>query len=66
MNLVLIQSNIVSRTSSGGGKYDSLCSIWLFFDNETKVEYFIMNTYDGSAICPRIGKDGKPIIYIQK
>lgn len=63
MKLKLLESNIADKTSDGGvGAYTH--SIGLFVDEETGVEYFVMNSTNAGAICPRYDKDGK--IYIHK
>ena len=65
MELKLIQKNVDNKDSSGreNGGDDWGHRVGLFYDSETGVEYFVMNCSNAGAICPRIDKDGKPIVY---
>ena len=65
MELKLIQEKVDNKYSSGGDKggNDMGHRVGLFYDSETGVEYFVMNCSNAGAICPRIDKDGKPIVY---
>ena len=64
MELKLIQENVDNKSSSGRDKRgDTSHRVGLFYDSETGVEYFVMNCSNAGAICPRIDKDGKPIVY---
>ena len=61
MELKLIQGNVSKSNSNGSQSF--VTAIGVFYDSETGVEYFVMNSGNAGAICPRIDKDGKPIIY---
>ena len=60
MELKLLEANVTDKTS--GGSRIVLVPVGLFVDTDTGVEYFVMNGGNGGAICPRIDKDGKPVI----
>ena len=62
MKLELLQENLNEKNSSGNDAFPANV-VGLFVDTETNVEYFIMNSGAASAICPRIGKDGRPILH---
>lgn len=57
MQLVLLESNI---NKTDGGR-----DIQLYIDSETGIEYFVMNTSNCGAICPRLDLNGKPFIIQQ-
>ena len=66
MELKLIQEQVDNKSSGSGRNKsgdDTGHRVGLFYDNETGVEYFVMNCSNAGAICPRIDKDGKPIVY---
>ena len=37
--------------------------IALFVDSETGIQYFVMNHGNLSCMCPRLDKDGKPMVW---
>lgn len=70
MKLELIQRSVnadgtVMRTD---GKSEPHCSrgrdIDVFIDTETGVQYFVMNTSNAGAICPRYNADGSLYVTI--
>ena len=65
MELRLLQANIDTEAACGHEKpaLDGSHHIGLFVDSETGVEYFVMNSSNAGAICPRLDRDGKPIVY---
>ena len=62
MELKLIQERVENKSSSGSDKMYAH-HIGVFYDSETGVEYFVMNSANAGAMCPRIDKDGKPVVY---
>lgn len=60
MELKLLQANITNNVDSDGTNYGH--NIGLFVDVETGVEYFVMNRGNAGAICPRVDRDGKPVV----
>ena len=59
MKLKLLQASINDNSSCGNYNSDL---VGLFVDTETGVEYFIITQGVASAICPRLDRDGKPMI----
>lgn len=41
-------------------KIDNERPIALYVDSETGIEYFVMNTSNCGAICPRLDSNGNP------
>lgn len=64
MELKLVEAKINDKTSNGGPRIEiGGHNVGLFFDTETGVEYFIMNSTNAGAICPRLDRNGNPVVF---
>lgn len=63
MELRLLQANIDNADAKGRANDLNGHRIGLFIDVETGVEYFVMNSSNAGAICPRLNSNGKPVVH---
>lgn len=63
MELRLLQANIDNADAKGRANDLNGHRIGLFIDVETGVKYFVINSSNVGAICPRLNSDGKLVVY---